>query len=695
MVKITSDQDSSVSEGEVDLVVGANVIAIEVTAENRTTQKFYQITVTRASSGASNDATLSALSVTPYVDTTSGTAIPLSDLDEKFAHTVELTSSQDGVTVSATAVTGAVVTVKKGDKTQSDPANTSIDMDVGDNMITVEVLAPDYATMQTYTLTINRARANASDDARLSSLSLSDGMLMPSFDAGNLADGADGTAAATAGTATASAHAYTARVPNSVESLTVTAAAMSSGAMVKITSDQDSSVSEGEVDLVVGANVIAIEVTAENRTTQKFYQITVTRVAAAASSNAALSDLSLATEAADDTDPSLNPAFDTASLPALTGGAHHFSASVSRGTSEIRVIPVKADSDATITVMSNGDDTVTMVTGSDPAAYAVDLQVGDNVVTVMVAAENVITTKTYKITITRAGIGNAALSDLSLSDISLNETFGTAAGDAYTANVASSVNTTVMATPVQSNANIDIMPDDADPEMDGHQVALAAGTNTITVTVTAGSSTRVYTVTVAVPSDDATLSEMSLTDSNGMAVMLYADIEAHWNTLDCPQMNDWVGADDQPDNMSSPYCRMYAGLDADAKAVVDASYPMGFSSNINMYTAMVGSDVDSVTVSAMATHSGAMVSGDGSHDLMVGDNTVTVMVTTEDGTMMDYTVMVTVVEELTDEQRLLAAYDMNGDGAIDDMELNRAIDAYLDENLSDVDLNILIDLYLG
>ena len=454
--------------------------------------------------------------------------------------------------------------------------------------------------------------------------------------------------------------------------------------------------SEGAVDLIVGDNVITIAVTAEDRGDPKVYQVTVTRVAASASSNAALSGLSLATAATDDVDPSLNPAFDATALPALTDGAHHFAASVSRGTDVIQVIPVAADTTgAVITVMSNGDDTVTMVTGSDPAAYAVDLQVGDNVISVMVLAENVVTMKTYKITINRPGMGDAALSDLSLSDISLNEPFGTADDDTYTAAVASGVSTTVMATPVQSNANISIMPDDADSEMDGHQVALTAGTNTITVTVTAGDSTRVYTVTVAVPSDDATLSEMSLTDSNGMAVMLYADIEAHWNTLDCPQMNDWVGADDQPDNMNSPYCRMYAGLDADAKAVVDASYPMGFSSNINMYTAMVGSDVDSVTVSAMATHSGAMVSGDGSHDLMVGgNNTITVTVTAEDGTMMAYTVMVTVVEPMTDEDRLRAEYDTNGDGSIDGAELNNAIDKYLDEELSASDMNILIDLYL-
>ena len=57
----------------------------------------------------------------------------------------------------------------------------------------------------------------------------------------------------------------TARVPNSVESLTVMAEAMNSSAMVSITNN-GSSVSAGAVDLVVGPNEIDITVTAEDRT---------------------------------------------------------------------------------------------------------------------------------------------------------------------------------------------------------------------------------------------------------------------------------------------------------------------------------------------------------------------------------------------------------------------------------------------
>ena len=46
-------------------VLTDNVINITVTAENASTKKYYRVTVTRASSGASTDATLNVLTVTP------------------------------------------------------------------------------------------------------------------------------------------------------------------------------------------------------------------------------------------------------------------------------------------------------------------------------------------------------------------------------------------------------------------------------------------------------------------------------------------------------------------------------------------------------------------------------------------------------------------------------------------------------
>lgn len=59
-------------------------------------------------------------------------------------------------------------------------------------------------------------------------------------------------------------------------------------------------------------------------------------------------------------------------------------------------------------------------------------------------------------------------------------------------------------------------------------------------------------------------------------VIAATDAKTWWNTLDCPMMNDAVPADSNPapgpDDMTSPYCKMYDGLMDDAKMVVDATF---------------------------------------------------------------------------------------------------------------------------
>ena len=130
-----------------------------------------------------------------------------------------------------------------------------------------------------------------------------------------------------------------------------------------------------------------------------------------------------------------------------------------------------------------------------------------------------------------------------------------------------------------------------------------------------------------------------------------------------------------------------------------------FTADTTTYTASVAYPVTRLDVAAVPsddnaegvsiTPADADVEVEGHQvDLAVGENTITVTVTAEDGTMMTYTVMVT-REALTDEARLLARYDTNGDGSIDAAELAQAIDDYLNEDLSPSDMSILIDLYLG
>ena len=123
----------------------------------------------------------------------------------------------------------------------------TVAIDEGDNTIMVDVLAPDFVATKTYTLTINRARRNASDNATLSSLSLSNGMLMPPFDAADLPAG-DGTSSGTA-------HEFAVSVPHSVFEVTVMAATTDSNAKWEVTSpaDSDSNRNGHQVDLTAAA----------------------------------------------------------------------------------------------------------------------------------------------------------------------------------------------------------------------------------------------------------------------------------------------------------------------------------------------------------------------------------------------------------------------------------------------------------
>ena len=195
-----------------------------------------------------------------------------------------------------------------------------------------------------------------------------------------------------------------------------------------------------------------------------------------------------------------------------------------------------------------------------------------------------------------------------------------------------------------TTVTVQVKPESIDlgDEEDGQ---LDAGDNDCTVVANSRhDDIECYTVTVTRAEDsmDASLTSLSLMDSDGMAIDLM---------------------------------------------------PM-FASDMMDYTATVASDVDMVTVSAMAIP-GATVSGDGMHDLMEGENTITVTVTAEDGTtMMTYAVMVT-REALSDDARLLAAYDMDSSGHIDLSEVNAAIDDYFDDILDLDEVGIVIDLYFS
>ena len=224
----------------------AGTIIIEKSVEVRT--------LAAGATALSSDATLSALSLSSVV------------LDRAF------TSSMYRYTGSvATDVTQSTVTATLSDSVASYVAKLGgavdadgvVDLTPGRNVITVHVTAEDGVSTRIYTVVVTRARAAEalSTDATLRSLSLS-GIDFGTFD-----------------TDTTS---YTAAVTNDVSQTTVTPVRndVEAAHVIKLGGVEDT---DGVIDLAVGANVITVEVTAEDGETTRTYTVRVTREGAAAS----------------------------------------------------------------------------------------------------------------------------------------------------------------------------------------------------------------------------------------------------------------------------------------------------------------------------------------------------------------------------------------------------------------------------
>ena len=447
------------ADGVVDLSVGRNVITVEVTAEDDSTTQTYTVTVTRAVP-PSTDATLSALTLS---------GIDFGTFDSTTtSYTAQVANSVSQTTVTPTVNdSGASYVIKLGGVSDADGV---ISLSVSSNVITVEVTAEDDSTTQTYTVTVTRA-APPSTDTTLSALTLS-GIEFGTF--------APGTTS------------YTAQVANSVSQTTVTPTVNDSRASYVIKLGGVTDV-DGVVSLSLGSNVITIVVTAEDDSTTRTYSVTVTRAEPVdperLSSDAKLSALTLS-------------GIDFGTFDSTTTS---YTARVANSVTETTVTPTVSHSGATYVIKLGG------VTDADGV---VPLDVGANVITIEVTAEDGNTAQTYTVTVTRAAppSTDATLSALTLSDID----FGTFAPGttSYTAEVANSVSqTTVSPTTNHSGASYVIKLDGAS-DADG-VVALGVGSNVITVEVTAqdGQATRNYTVTVtraAELSSDATLSDLTL-----------------------------------------------------------------------------------------------------------------------------------------------------------------------------------------
>ena len=541
------------ADGTVELAVGANVITVEVTAEDGQTTKTYTVTVNRAGTPLTaefQEAPATHNGTDPFTfriafsEAISTSYVVVRD------HFLEVTG---GTVAAAGRVDGRndlwwvrVEPDSDADVTIALPANRACDTQGA------VCTADEKALSNRLELTVPGPQPTLSSDATLSGLALSDVNI------------------GTFGSATTQ---YTASVANSVTETTVTPTANDGGAtyVVKLDGVEDG---DGTVALAVGANVITVEITAEDGNTVKTYTVTVTRAEAPppASSDATLSGLALGGVDIGTFDPATT----------------EYTADVGHDVTE-----------TTVTATANDGATYGVKLGGvADADRVIPLAVGANVITIVVTAEDGQATRTYSVTVTRAEAppsDDATLSGLTLSGVNFGA-FNSATTE-YTTSVGNDVTeTTVTATANDGGATY-AMKLDGVADSDG-TVPLAEGSNVITIEVTAedGQTTKTYTVTVTraapPPSDDATLSGLTLSGVN-------------------------IGT---------------------------------FDSTTTDYTAEVGHDVTETTVTATANDVGATYvvnldgteDADGTVDLAVGANAITIEVTTEDGnTVKTYTVTVT------------------------------------------------------
>ena len=720
------------ADGTVSLAVGSNVITIVVTAEDGQTTKTYTATVRRATASAPTTGQLST------------------DDPRVNFHTVQY--SHRSVTLSVSypmnrGITGVVTQRYKHDGSSFVSAGAdgryqeSFDDDLGGLSLSWSYIEPEQDTLYKWVVKMLNSQnatvietslevhiprdprtATTSSDATLRNLTLS-GLDIEAQDRTFVSSGFHSIVTN-----------YVGSVANSVTETTVTPTVNHSGASYVIKLGGVTDV-DGTVSLAVGSNVITVEVTAEDGDTARTYTVTVTRAASvtASSTDATLSGLTLS-----------GVGFGT-----FASSTTSYTASVANSVSQTTVTP---------TVNHSGASHVIKLGGVMDADGTVPLSVGSNVITVEVTAEDDSTTQTYTVTVTRSAppSRDATLKALSLSDISLRAFKSDATS--YSIQVAHSVSQTTVTPTVNHSGASYVIKLDGVSDADG-TVSLLVGSNAITIDVTAEDrqTTEKYTVTVtrAAPSTDATLSALTmssvdfgtfapgstsytasvtnsvsqttvtltLNDSGASHVIKLGGVTDADGTVPLSVGSNVITVEvtAEDDSTTQTYTvtvtraessdPMQLSNDAALSSLSLSGIDFGvFDSTTVSYSAQVSNRVTQTTVTPTVNHSGAgyliklggVTDADGTVPLSEGSNVVTVEVTAEDTTTTQ-TYIVTVTreglpaeeteEEL--EQRMMAQYDTNDDGAINRDEVIVAIGDYLFDGLITRDeVIVVISLYL-
>jgi hypothetical protein len=166
---------------------------------------------------------------------------------------------------------------------------------------------------------------------------------------------------------------------------------------------------------------------------------------------------------------------------------------VTNATTSVTVTPTTADAGATIKV-----NTITVASGA--ASGAVSLNAGDNAINVVVTAADGTTTRTYTITVNRAGAlsNNAALGNLTISAGTLTPAFSANVLNYSDAVTNATASVTVTPTTAVGTSTVKVNGTTVASGSASGAIALAVGANPVNVVVTAedGTTTQAYLIVV-------------------------------------------------------------------------------------------------------------------------------------------------------------------------------------------------------
>jgi alpha-tubulin suppressor-like RCC1 family protein len=290
----------------------------------------------------SNDSSLSSL------ESVSGTLSP-TFAPGTTTYTASIPNAETTVTVTPTVSDAKSTVTVNGTSVGTGTASAAIPFTA--ETITIVVTAEDRTT-KSYTIALVRQSLIST----LSSLTMSSGMLSPTF--------------------SSATYAYTAGVTNGTAVLTITPTASAATATIRVNGTVVASgTASAEIPLVVGPNTFTVVVTAEDPLFATSYTITVTRP----SSVATLTALAVSSG-------TLSPVFASATTS--------YTASVPYPITSVTVAATVSNANATIRV--NGT-----AVPSGAASAAISLSGGPNVLSIVITAQDGITTKSYTVVVTR------------------------------------------------------------------------------------------------------------------------------------------------------------------------------------------------------------------------------------------------------------------------------------------------------